>query len=86
MKTEEIMQLARDAGFLSGVRHQPNGDGGMPFVTCVAAYTFLPELERFAELVAAKEREACVKVARETPWSNWFQSDCVAAIQERGDA
>lgn len=33
---------------------------------------------------ASAERLACVKVVSETPWSNWFQSDCVAAIQERG--
>ena len=33
---------------------------------------------------AATERQACIKVVSDTPWSNWFQSDCVAAIQERG--
>ena len=43
------------------------------------------EIERFAELVRADEREACAKVCEETPWSNWFTADCAAAIRARGD-
>ena len=39
----------------------------------------------FAKLVAEHEREACAKVVKETPWSNWFQSDCAAAIRARGE-
>ncbi len=45
---------------------------------------YFDELERFAALVAAAEREACAKVVEQTPWSNWFQSDCAAAIRARG--
>ncbi len=45
---------------------------------------FPKELERFAALVTAAEREACAKVVEQTPWSNWFQSDCAAAIRARG--
>jgi hypothetical protein len=44
------------------------------------------ELEYFAKLVAAKEREATIKIIRETPFSNWFQVDLVEAIRTRGDA
>jgi len=32
------------------------------------------------------EREACAKVVEQTPFSNWFQSDCAAAIRARGQA
>jgi len=33
------------------------------------------------------EREACAKVCeKEGVWSNWFQSDCAAAIRARGQA
>ena len=46
---------------------------------------FPKELERFAALVAAHEREACAKVCEETLWSNWFQSDCAAAIRARSE-
>jgi hypothetical protein len=48
------------------------------------------ELERFAKLVAAKatasEREATIKIIKETPFSNWFQADLVEAIKARGEA
>jgi hypothetical protein len=50
-------------------------------------YTFGPEqLDAFAELVRADEREACAKVCEDTPWSNWLKTDCVAAIRARGNA
>ena len=43
------------------------------------------ELERFAALVAAAEREACAKVCEEATLKNWFAEDCVALIRERND-
>ena len=46
---------------------------------------YVYQLERFAELVRADEREACAKVCEETPWSNWFTADCAAAIRARGE-
>ena len=41
------------------------------------------KLERFAQLVAAREREACARLLDD----NWFrtQSECAAAIRTRGD-
>ncbi len=36
------------------------------------------------ETAAAAEREACAQVVEQTPWSNWFQSACAAAIRARG--
>lgn len=41
------------------------------------------ELERFAALVAAAEREACAKVCLETDVQDWM--DCAAAIRARGE-
>lgn len=58
-------------------------------------YPYLPELERFAELVAATEREACVALCFQM-WDKWIGSedlseftrpdaeDCAAAIRARG--
>jgi hypothetical protein len=43
------------------------------------------DLEYFAKLVAAKEREATIKIIRETPFSNWFQADVIEAIRARGE-
>jgi len=45
-------------------------------------------LERFAALVAAREREACAKVCDEMPLRKFpaRPSDCAAAIRARGQA
>jgi hypothetical protein len=32
------------------------------------------------------EREATIKIIKETPFSNWFQADLVEAIRARGEA
>jgi len=58
----DIISMAREAGFVTGLRDYADGDGSMPYVQSLATSTFLPELERFAVLVAAAEREACAKV------------------------
>lgn len=44
----------------------------------------LAQIERFAALVAAAEREACAKVCEE--WGAWnnVAQDCAAAIRARG--
>lgn len=42
-------------------------------------------LQLFAHLVAAKEREANIKIIKETPFSNWFQADVIEAIRARGE-
>ena len=46
------------------------------------------DLERFADLVRADEREACAKVC-ETEWSNvaerMYGEECAAAIRARGE-
>jgi len=47
----------------------------------------IEELQRFAELVAAAEREACAKVC-ESNWTNVVEriygKECAAAIRARG--
>lgn len=66
MTRDDIARMAREAGMQ-----------GM--LTDVV--TTLDELERFAALVAAEEREACAKVC---DW--WNVGHCAAAIRARGDA
>ena len=41
-------------------------------------------IKAFEALVRADEREACADVAESTPWSDWFRTDCAAAIRARG--
>jgi hypothetical protein len=63
MTTEDIIRMAREAG---------GNDWGI-------FRDFMPELERFAALVAAAEREECAKVcdARDAAY-------CAFSIRERG--
>jgi hypothetical protein len=42
-----------------------------------------PELERFAELVRADEREACAKVVEASPSYDWHKFACEAAAAIR---
>jgi len=47
--------------------------------------TFNEHLKAFEELVRADEREACADVVESTPWSDWFRTDCAAAIRARNE-
>lgn len=43
------------------------------------------EIERFAELIAAAEREACAKLCEEAHWSLDDRNEYAAAIRARGN-
>ena len=83
MTHEEIIAMARDAGF---------DMCRLPSIRASNVYGEVnDELERFAALVAAKEREACAKVcderARLTTLSNHRRCDAdglARAIRARG--
>ncbi len=69
MNREDIIRMAREAG----------GDDWGIF------RDFMPEIERFANLVAAAEREACAKVCEaegKRVDASWVS--CAFAIRERG--
>ena len=85
MTREEIIRMAREAGFgvsLPSVDYRGKIYGGDSTIT--------DEMERFAALVAASEREACAKAA-ENEW-NFDSTECgidvandiAAAIRARG--
>jgi hypothetical protein len=65
MTKDEILSLARKSGFQTGTRDYGDGIGDYPVVQSVATGSFMPELERFAELVAARECEACAAICLE---------------------
>jgi hypothetical protein len=72
MNRDDIIRMAREAGISKPWDQEP-----VKWET----------LERFANLVAAAEREACAKVAEE--WQLGiddpkYQTDCATAIRERG--
>jgi hypothetical protein len=79
MTREEIMLIAKEAG----VRLASYSD------TVDQRNVYPHELERFAKLFGAAEREACAKVCEETA-ASWTQHlynsgcmDCAAAIRAR---
>ena len=70
MTQDEIIEMARQVEFNVG------------FKWCV---NFI-ELEAFAKLVAAKEREACAKVCEQVKGEMYSVNGCIAAIRARGEA
>ena len=83
---QELMDMAVKAGIQEGEFERYKGEDGKR-----KAYMMLPEeLEAFAKLVAASEREACAKLADEyATWGgsnffDWFKK-LSAAIRARGE-
>jgi hypothetical protein len=59
MTKEELIQMAREAGFERVVAIHPDGSKTVTVAP-------VPELETFANLVANHEREECAKLCLET--------------------
>ena len=76
MDRDTIIRLAREAGLLNILEEHHNEYGGGDFDG--AQYE---ELEHFAALVAAHEREACAKVCEDSPHPDG--SDCAYLIRNR---
>jgi hypothetical protein len=60
MTRDDIIRMAREAGLEQTVSIAP--DGSSRLVSCPP----IEPLERFANLVAAAEREACAQIAHDT--------------------
>lgn len=75
MTKDDIIRMAQEAGFaFDGVN------------TRIPLWISRPEeLERFAALVAAAEREACAKVCEEWGAFNKIAAECAEAIRARGE-
>jgi hypothetical protein len=73
MNREEIIRMAREVG----IEFDPR------WGTC---YTGNVQLERFAALVAAAEREACAKACEEMDWCYDDRQEFATAIRARGQA
>ena len=78
MDREEIIRMAQECQF---AHYYESGD-----------LVAMPQLERFAALVAAAEREACAKVCDAVQKKNeddgawmWEARNCAAAIRARSE-
>jgi hypothetical protein len=83
MTKDDIMKLALESGFAKILDEHASEYRDFTFELSQDHY---PELERFANLVAAAEREACAAICEEeeelrdhTPF------DCARAIRARGN-
>lgn len=81
MNSEDVLRMAREAGFVVYETDVWITDGW-----------WLEELERFAKLVRADEREACAKVCEERQevfqkyYTKGLAAMCAEAIRARGDS
>ncbi len=74
MTQDDIVEMARQAGST----HKPS----------LGVYQFFAdELEAFAKLVAAKEREACLKICEAQAQTNYWEGAdvCAEDIRARGE-
>jgi hypothetical protein len=85
MTRDEIIRMAREA------KLWPSDDWYKEYGIPTPNEQWLPELERFATLVAAAEREACAKVCEDMSGpieifnpKHVHYIDCAAAIRARG--
>jgi len=85
MTQDEIIEMAKQVGFQTGFVNYMSGLGGYPFVKAIGTGEVLPNLEAFAKLVAAKEREAIIQIIKETLFDDCFQADVIDAIRARGE-
>jgi len=78
LERDDFVRLAREAGL-------PVSDkfDGIGYVWCSDEYPIDEQLQRFAVLVAATEREACAKICEE-PWQG-HPYDIAKQIRARGN-
>ncbi len=80
MPRDELTQLAREVGAeISAYINYHYDEAVVVF--------YKDQLERFAALIAAAEREACAKVCDERERANLYGfKECAAAIRARGES
>ncbi len=81
MTKDDIIRMAREAGFERVVAIHPDGSKTVTVAP-------VPELEAFANLVAEREREKCAKVCESLAMQQDrdVRDECAAAIRARGNA
>jgi hypothetical protein len=79
MTQDEIIEMAREAGW-KDLRDFDLEMNEEIFMGRSA------DLVALVKLATAKEREAAIKIIKETPFSNWFPDDVIEAIRARGQA
>ena len=83
MTRDDIIRMAREAGFEEYEWSSLSGDSELDQTLQVGEYPVGEAVFNFAALVAAAEREACARVCEEPGWNaaNW----CAKQIRARGE-
>ena len=93
MTRDEIIKLAREAGLTTGV-HISGATSGVTLVGAPSgvkiAHITIDDFDRFAALVAAKEREACARLCDARYMGDNSREDmearrCADAIRAKGE-
>ena len=71
MSEDDIIRMAREAGLSNDFGH--------------LGYPYLPELERFAALVIAAEREACAQMCEQAGIEGYGTLAAAAMVRARGE-
>ena len=80
MTRDDIIRMARKAGLKVGTNISGVTLVGSPLGKSGIAHLDIEEMERFAALIAAAEREACLKICETHNTTDM----CSAAIKARG--
>ena len=80
IKQDEIIRMAREAGFEVNYYKSLESEEVVSFDPIITY-----NLERFAALVAAHEREACAKVCETDEFCCKCGDECAVAIRARGE-
>jgi hypothetical protein len=92
MKRNEIMEMAREAGFEVITPHEWVGytNSLEAFANLVAMRTLEGTYDEMIDIVRKNEREVCAKLCYELPWKDMTQIPSnlafAAAIRARGEA
>ena len=81
MNQDEIIRMAREAGFTNPRRFQTNDENLKGILA-----DFWENLERFAQMVASREREACIAIVRHYERIDNYADPITDAIRARGEA
>lgn len=83
MNQDEIIAMAREAGFRTGHINMSAGDP-LPFIAPISATSCIVEVQRLIELAAAKERESIAAHYAAQPHVEFFGAELAEEIRARG--
>ena len=82
MTNEEILKIAREAGFQTGTTDYQDGNGVQHFIRPLAKENIIGDLLKFAAAMVLIEREECAKICESLIDEEWPNDDISLKAQE----